>query len=233
MKKIIKYLSCVTLIVIIWSTSLYACNFHNFLPTGDGSEVIDTKYIEYTAKTPDFIDYEEEYIDTYIYIIEMEDFLWVENAVGYMSGLYVIGNEEIDNIFQDMSDENYIQIMLTNGEIIKIDTINQHNNEDNVLYVDEDEQGLFVDVREEYLYIYEESEATVVSNNQQEDINNNQVDIYTEDEYNGVETDKDTINNENQEVTINKDNFNGIFLNIFVSLAVAVVAFLIIKQIRK
>ncbi len=156
MKKIFSFIMCITIIVVMNFTDLYACAFHDYLPTGDGSEVIDTVYIEYVTKTPEFIEYEEEEIATYIYIIEMEDYLWVENAVGYMTGLYVIGSDSIDSIVQSETNQDFITVTLKDGEVFEIDTVNQQNYDNNVFYLGEDELGLYVDIREEYLYIYED-----------------------------------------------------------------------------
>ncbi len=158
-----KFFLVVLIIVLINTSVVLGCNFHNMIPLTDSSDFLDTIYIEYEMEIPEdlksYLNSEDGMIETYIYIIQAKEFLFIENAMASIPGLYVIKNDNIDNIKQDEINLDIININLKNGETIQLDTMNQMLAEQNAFYVEEVEGVLYLDVKSEYAYLYEINEA--------------------------------------------------------------------------
>ncbi len=147
--------------VIILINTVLGCSFHNMLPPTDPADYLDTLYIEYEMEIPEELEGvvvgdENNMIRTYIYTIETDDYVWIENAMGMIPGLYAIPNGNIDKVQQDKMNLDVINIYLNDGTTIDVDTMNQRDNEYNVFYIEESEGVLYLDVKEEYMYLYEE-----------------------------------------------------------------------------
>ncbi len=157
LKKIV--LLVMTLLFVFTSTAL-ACSFHNMLPQTDSEEYLDTLYVEYEIEVPEDLEGVvagdiNNMVRTYIYVIETKEYIWIENAMGMIPGLYVLQNEEIEEIQQDEIDLDIINIVLKNGETIVVDTMSQADNEYNAFYIEEVDGTLYLDVKKEYMYLYE------------------------------------------------------------------------------
>ncbi len=153
-----KILSITILLIFVMSNYILGCNFHSMLPTGEGSDFVDTLYIEYDTKTPEHMVFDKEYIKTYIYVIQMEEYIWIENVVSKSPGLYVFSSNDIKSIEQDSEKLDYINITMKDGTVTSINTIDQANDKNNVFEVVEVNSITYLDLKEGYEYIYEEEE---------------------------------------------------------------------------
>ncbi len=169
-----KIIYITTLLVFIMSNYIQGCSFHQMLPKGAGSEVIDTLYIEYDIETPEYMIYDEEFITTYIYVIQMEEYIWVENIVARAPGLYLVSSSDVESINQDLENQNIININYKNGETAKIDTVNQENNEMNIFEIVDIDGVSYIDVKKEYMYIYD-NEIVETENNFSDESNDEEV----------------------------------------------------------
>ncbi len=142
-KKIINILAVV---ILLWNTTVYSCTLHTYGPVIPPEHYKDTYYFEYMVGES----------KSFIYIATATDFIWIENPFSIF-GLYMMDYEEIESIEQEEVEKNKVIIKMKDGSEKIINTEKQEEEEDNVLIGKIENDTLYLDIKPEYEYLYEES----------------------------------------------------------------------------
>ncbi len=150
---VIKKISFLFFVILLFSTSVFG-NIYEEVFLEKNVDIKDSKYFVYETDIEINKD-RKETIESYIYVVMSEEFVWIENLLSSQAGIYNIKYEDIKNIEQNRDNQSYISFYMKNGEIIEINSLKQNENQNNIIYTKNIDGERNITIKEDYSYLFD------------------------------------------------------------------------------